>query len=135
MNFDALIECKINGISVVEKMDGQSVLVSIEDNDRNAWILTASAVGDLIVEEMRLQNIIEQISMFEGPAVDNEDARRKIFFLLRGKYPESKIDLVWGGVEKVVADISVGNCFLLEIEPVYGAYVLMIAQSISLERA
>ena len=134
MNLDALVEVMIRGISVAKGTGGRSVLVNMEDNDGNVWILTASEVSELLVEEMRLQNIIEQIVLFDGSAVDSEDARKKIFFLLRGKYPESKDDLAWDGVEKAVADISNGKTCLLEIAPVYGAYVLLIARAISLEK-
>ncbi len=132
MNFDAFVECKINTVSVVETTEGDNVLIYIIDHENNQWLLTASTVSDLLLNEMRLQNIIDRINLFDKNNI--EDVREKIFYLLRGRNSENKEELAWEGVEKVVKNTQASKSVFLEIEAVYGAYVLLIAKDIVLSR-
>ncbi len=132
MDFDAFVECRINTVSVVETEKGTNVLVDIEDHEKKHWLLTASVVSDFVLKEMRLQNIIDRINLLDKNNIGDKESREKIFYLLRGKLPESEDELTWEGVEKIIRDIQESKSILLEIEAVYGASVLLVAKDISL---
>jgi len=134
MNFDAFVECRIDTVSVVETEKGTNVLVSIEDHEKKHWLLTASEVSDFILNEMRLQNIIDRINLLDKKNIGDKKYHEKIFYLLRGTLPESEDELTWEGVEKTIRNIQESKSVLLEIEAVYGASVLLVAKNISLTR-
>lgn len=134
MNLDVLVESKIHGISIEPRQEGSDVVLSIVDNDGVRWRLVASSVSDMLATEMRTQNIIDHVVIVGASDEANDSVRQKVYYLLRGKDAETKSDLRWKGVEAVLHDISMSNKCLIEVEPVYGVYVLLIAKSISLER-
>ena len=137
MNFDKFVECEFDSVSVVSTPEGDGVLIRILDHEKKRWELTASRVRYFLLTDMCLQNIIESIGVVDEFTVDAEfeATREKIFFLLQGRYPEAKDELVMKDfIEKILKDIRTSQCLLLEIKPVYGAYVLLIASHVSLHQ-
>jgi len=138
MNLDAFIEYEFDSVSVVATSEGDNVLIRILDHEKNRWELTASTVRYFVLNGMCLQNIIERIGIYDASNIEAEfeAVREKIFFLLQGRYPEAKDESVLKDViEKIFRDIRTSRCLLLEIKPVYGAYILLIAGQVSLDRA
>ena len=138
MDFGSLVESMIYGISISKQPGEYSsskhiVSIDIEDNYKNRWSLTATGVSDLCIKSLCIQNIIHEVYLFEGVSSDCDDVRNKIHFLLDAGDQSNKNDWVWKLVEQFVTSISAGQACLLEIEPVCGAYILMIAESISLK--
>lgn len=137
MNLDAFIECEFDSVSVIPTPEGDSVLIRISDHEKKRWELTASGVRYFVLNGMCLQNIIERVGICDASNVDAEfeATREKIFFLLQGRYPEAKDELVLKDViGKIFQSIRASQCLLLEIKPVYGAYVLLIADQVSLHQ-
>lgn len=96
--------------------------------------IVATGVDDFVVNEMRLSNIIDRVSRFNVSDVKNESAEiaRCLFFLMRGIEP-SPSDLKWPPLLKKLAQVYEGTLCLLEIEPVFGARILILAEDFRLE--
>lgn len=135
MSFEQFIECEFDSVSVISTLEGDNVLIRIVDHEKKRWELTSSTVRYFVLNGMSLQNIIERIDIYDASNIDQkfDVVREKIFFLLQGRYPETNDKFVLTDViDKIYQDIKISKCTLLEITPVYGAYVLLIAGQVSL---
>lgn len=135
MNFDAFIECVFDSVSIESLAEGQNVHIRILDHEKNRWILTATAVNAFSLNDMCLQNIIDHISLYDMSNVDSdiEGIQRKIFFLLQGRFPVAEDELILKeSIERIFKDIRESRSLLLEIEPVCGAEVLLLAKHVFL---
>jgi len=96
--------------------------------------IVATGVDDFVVNEMRLSNIVDRVNRFDAMENADEGAKvaRRLYFLMRGTEP-SLSDLEWPALLEKLARIKDGALSLLEIEPVYGATVLVLAEDIRLE--
>jgi len=133
MDFNNFVETKLHAVSVIEGLKGINVIINVLDNNNREWLLTASNTSELLLEEMRLQNIIQCISLFDKHNADSEDLRKKIFYLLRGRLPIDSSELIWNGVNDIVKSIKISEKVFLEIEAVYGTTVLLISNRVSME--
>ncbi len=134
MNFDFLVETIIQSVAVTQTGHGQNVLITILDHEANTWSLTAFSVSDFTLSGMRSSNIIDSINFFDAESPDLEDLQDTLLFLLGGRYTmkeEWKTKLVAQHVQK----IRNSEYVLLEIEPVAGAYIVLLAEKILLEKA
>lgn len=133
MNFDFLVETIIQSVAVTQTGHGQNVLITILDHEANTWSLTAFSVSDFTLSGMRSSNIIDRINFFDAESPDLEDLQDTLLFLLGGRYTmkeEWKTKLVAQHVQK----IRNSEYVLLEIEPVAGAYIVLLAEKILLEK-
>ena len=90
--------------------------------------IIASGVDDFVVNEMRLSNIIDRVTKFDAHDFKEKEseAASRLYFLMRGKEP-AKTDFEWPPFKEKLAFAREGVLSLLEIEPVYGATVLVLA--------
>jgi hypothetical protein len=134
INFDMFVETRIQAISIVETAQEYDVLILILDHEMNNWVLTARSVTRFHVNYMCLHNIIDRVCLLDETNTTNEDLRKTIFFLLRGEDAENQEELAWEFVDKVIQEIRLSQCLLLEIEPVSGAHILLTAKDILLQK-
>lgn len=136
MKIDDFIECDINSVSVVSEPNGRKkVLFCILDHNKNKWELCADDVKYFLLNGMCLQNLIESINLYKTSNINEclEDVRSKVFYLLQGRYPEAQDEeFLREVVEKKIDDIKASTSLLLEIQPVYGAYILLMTSGISI---
>jgi hypothetical protein len=95
--------------------------------------IIATGVDDFVVNEMRLSNIIDcaKIHAFDGDAFRQTELAQRLFFLMRGKEAEGS-DLEWDVLIKKIERVKRGELTLMEIVPIYGATVLILAAKIEL---
>ncbi|WP_026096991.1 hypothetical protein, partial [Ideonella sp. B508-1] len=93
-----------------------------------------TGVDDLVVNEMRLSNIVDRVNRFNANDIQEEgsEVMSRLFFLMRGEEPEPS-DLEWPALQEKRASIRAGKLSLLEVEPVYGATILILAKDFRLE--
>lgn len=132
-DWNSLVEASIDSIRAdVLTKEVHIELTSAWEGKRKVQIV-ATGVVDFLVNEMRLSNIIDRVSRFDSiSAKEAEDEiARRVFFLMRGQEPKSS-DLTWPELHTKVAQIREGDLVLLEVEPVYGATILILATSLEL---
>lgn len=112
----------------------RKVKLSIREPDGTGWILAATGVSELMVLQMRMQNIIDRISVWTESAVD-ADCRERVFSLLSGRSATDRDDMESPLINRTVDEIQRGDSMLIELEPVYGASVLMLASGLSVAEA
>lgn len=130
---EILVESTIDAIYVdsLNKEIRIEMTCAWEDKDRKR--IVASGVDDFVVNEMRLSNIVDRVSFFNSDNVEEKSTEiaKRLFFLMRGENPNPS-DLEWPPLNKKLSCIRDGALSLLEIEPVYGATVMILAKDISL---
>jgi hypothetical protein len=122
LDLDKFVEATLIGFELDSVM-GQ-VVFAIREPSGKLWHLVASGVSDLNISEMRLQNIIDRISVWKD-CVDME-CKEKISSLIGNMFYTHL-----PAVGRIVGAIQRGESMLIELEPVYGASVLMLASGLS----
>ncbi|MDD2815912.1 MAG: hypothetical protein PHP00_09265 [Thiotrichaceae bacterium] len=137
MNFDFLVETVIQSVAVTQTEHGQDVLITILDHEANTWILTAISVDDFILNWMCQINIIECVNFFDAESPDIEYIQDTLLYLIRSRDPKEDEDIKeWETkfVAQRVQKMKESGYVLLEIEPVAGAYIVLLAEKILLEK-
>ena len=126
-----LVEGYLTGIKVHQKEKKANLF--LQETTGQNWVLTAIDVSELMVLQMCMQNIIDRISFWSSSNNDS-DYRSKIFSLVCGKFAEEGDDLYLPSINKAVEMIQRGDALLIELEPVYGALVLILARDMSIAK-
>lgn len=132
--WESLVEATIDAIHVdsANKAVRIDVTCAWEGKDRKQ--IVATDVDDFVANEMRLSNIVDRVSRFDADDINDEAAQvaKSLFFLMRGREPRP-FDLEWPALREKLARIRDGGLSLLEIEPVYGATILILAKDFRIE--
>jgi hypothetical protein len=132
--WDALIEATIDAIRVELATKEIRIDVTCMWQGEKRKQIVATGVDDFVVNEMRLSNIIDRVTRFAacGAAEEESETAKRLFFMMRGREPDSN-DLKWPVLIEKLACIRDGTLALMEIESVYGATVIVLAQNFQLE--
>lgn len=97
--------------------------------------LVATGVDDFVANEMRLSNVVETVDIYDADrfAVARKYVSETLFFLLRGYSPTDQ-ELNWEILEEKLERIQKNELRLIEIRPVYGASVLILAEQFEIQR-
>ncbi|MGD0889493.1 MAG: hypothetical protein ABR889_09620 [Acidobacteriaceae bacterium] len=116
-----------------EKMEMKIDVRCHWDGGYNKRIIV-SGIDRLAIEEMREYNIIFQVTQFgaEEAMDENSGCASKLFFLMQERDMVAS-DRNWPYLEEKLSLIRDGRLKLIEIEPVCGASIIVLAESIKLE--
>ncbi|ALG68904.2 hypothetical protein [Beggiatoa leptomitoformis] len=121
-------------VSIIKATHEHDVSILILDHEQNYWVLTAHSVSEFSFTQLYLSNIIYEICLLNENNTNLEELRNTLFFLLGGhEYADEHKQFLWKPVERVLQEIKNAERVLLEIEPVAGAHILLLAKAISLE--
>ncbi|GGL65014.1 hypothetical protein GCM10009091_53790 [Pseudomonas brenneri] len=133
-NWKRLTEATIDGIQVDSTKKEVLINITCMWGSIKRKQIIAKGVQDFTVNEMRLSNIIDRVTrLYADPPQEYETARR-VFLMIRGHEP-SISDLEWPTLLDYLEKIRQGTLTFIEIEPVYGATITLLAESIQLESA
>jgi hypothetical protein len=138
MNFDFLVETIIQSVAVTQTKHGQDVLITILDHQKNTWILTACSMSEFILNGMCQTNIIECVNFFDAESPDIEYIQDTLLYTVRGRNSKENEEIKEWETQLVaqrVQKMKESGYVLLEIEPVAGAYIVLLAEKILLEKA
>lgn len=127
LDLSKFVEGYLTGVTVYR--EEKKVCLSLQEVDGKKWLLTAFDVAEFMVLQMCMQNIIDRISIWDA-ATDVEAYVEKLYSLFTGKLSDNN-DMNMPSIEAAVQSIKSGEVFLLELEPVYGAIVLILTKNIS----
>jgi hypothetical protein len=135
MNWDMLVEGKIHGLSISSTEPLPNVSIDIVCRKQQRWRLTATHVTQLLSNEMRLQNIIDEVRLVDSAhlAAEEGDCRAAIYFLMHGREAEAEEQLNTQGIDEVIHAIATSQSQLLLVRAVYGATVVLLADQVTLE--
>ncbi len=131
INLSELVEADF--LSVTISSAEKSVKLLISDRRGIQWSIHAEGVDDVLVTGMRRSNIIDRVNFVAKRNEITDEVRDKIYFLMREKYPLPK-DLEWSPFMEKIHVIEAEKLCFLEIEPVYGAMVLLLAKKIEVKK-
>lgn len=129
MNLDFLTEAKV--ISITTFSSQNNLALVIIDVHGKEWLVQADQVDDFLVNEMRMHNIIDEVTFIESAKPLSETMKKNIYSLMRNQ-DLINIDFEWSPFKDKIRSIESGALSLLEIVPVYGAYILLLAKHISI---
>jgi hypothetical protein len=133
-DWDILIESTIDAIHVEPTKKEIRIDVTCKWQGEKRKQIVATGVDDFVVNEMRLSNIIDRVTRLgtSGAVEEESETAKRLFFMMRGREPDSN-DLQWPVLIEKLVCIRNGTLGLMEIEPVYGATVIVLAQNFQLE--
>ena len=129
VDFDRFVEGHITTIETNDQ--AKSVCIEITDRYGKKARLVASGVREVVAIEMRLQNIIDRISVWNSASKDSL-YRESLHLLICGTLSVRSDDLNSPIIDTVVDSIKRGELIFLEIEPVYGALILLTGKEVSI---
>lgn len=134
MNLANLYECDIVAVAILTHGPARDVVFTIIDHEGLEHRLIAKSVEHFSLDQMRLQNLIENVSVYDNRHQD--DLEPKILSLLQGRTRLEK-DKTDGRLNTAVGHlagkIANGTAKLMEINTLYGLEALMIADDVYLE--
>lgn len=122
------VEARMTAITIKEEISGLEI--SFRGQDATKFTLVAEGVDRLYVDELREQNIVDQIHIWDSTSVPHE-------------YHSSLVELVSGSseinipldlqslVDREVLAIQKGDKVFFETEAIYGATVSLLARKIT----
>ena len=132
LDFSKFTEGHLTGLKVYQ-VEKRANLFLQEATGEN-WFLSVTEVVEFMTLQMRMQNIIDRICMWDA-ASDELEYQDKIFTLIHGKYVGENDDISSQVIIQTIDIIRRGEGVLIELLPVYGAHILIFAKSVSLEVA
>jgi hypothetical protein len=134
--WDYLVEATINAVHVDSAGKKICIELTCAWEGKDQVRIVATGVDDFVVNEMRLSNIVDRVSRYRASGSNGEDLEvaRRLFFLMQGKEP-SESDLEWPVLREKLNRVQKGTLTLLEIEPVYGAMILVLAEDFRIENS
>jgi hypothetical protein len=131
--WDDLVEATIEAIHVDASRKEICIDVKCAGDQNVRRKIVAMGVDDFVANEMRLSNVIDRVTLLGAQDVTTPEIPNRLFYLMRGTEPTPS-DLEWPVLKQKLALISDGKLSLLELEPVYGASVILLAESFRLDR-
>lgn len=129
-DLDRFVEGRLTGVQV--SSDEMAVSLSLCEADGCRWKLEASEVSDFMVLEMRLQNIVDRGLIWDASHTEVA-LREKLAVLVHGssrRSDETEALPVTSQLELIMSK----RAELVELEPVFGAHVLILAAKFALEK-
>lgn len=128
MDWSNFVEGYLTGIAV---SDGKKIVdISLRDASGQSFILRLVDVDRFVTYEMREKNIIDRINLW-GQHSEEKDFREVLSSLVSGKMDGTFEKEFLPLIDHEVESIRRGEKLLLEIEPVFGAYVIALAHNVS----
>lgn len=129
-DLDRFIEAFFDGIKV--NHEDKEVSLFLRDHDGMKWILMAEDVSDCMVFQMNILNIIDRITFWDDSS-NEKYYIDQLFCLYCGYYieEEEKVNK-FPFIREYIKKIKCNEAFLIELEPVYGANVLVLAKRVRL---
>jgi len=125
------VEAKLTGVTANQKK--RCVDLFITDTSSQNWHLVANEVQDFMVIEMRLQNIIDRMILWGSS--DEIECRRRLFCMLYGYRPSAEDNMYLPTINNNFMALKQEGYHLLEIEPVFGALIFILAKHLQIEKA
>jgi hypothetical protein len=133
-SWDSLVEATIDAVHIDSAGKKICIELTCAWEGKDQVRIVATGVDDFVVNEMRLSNIVDRVSRYEpNGSGESIEVPRRLFYLMRGKEP-SPLDLEWPALREKLIQVQEGTLALLEIEPVYGATILVLAEDIRIEQ-
>lgn len=128
-NLDQLVEAHLVSVTVPER---SLLKLRFHRPAGDTWVLTAMNVHCLLVAEMRLQNIVDRVEVYNNLLDIPDEVCYRLFALIEGR-AGTKADLLEQAFRSRLRSLVESKVHYLELEAVYGAEVFLLAQSISLQ--
>lgn len=94
--------------------------------------LIVEGVVDMIWNEVRMSNIVDEVAVYSGPQCDKPEVTDRLTQIFLGS--ERDAGIVPPLLNEQWKAIREGALMILELVPIYGATALMLAKSVKLKR-
>lgn len=133
-NFDCFVEATITALRFERETGEFRIEASCVWGNKEKRAFIASKVDDLLVSDLRTYNVIDRVNFFAAEDAKEEinDCTSCLFFLMQQR-ELSTSDLQWPPFREKLASIRSGKLLLIEIEPVVGAAILIMAERVGVE--
>lgn len=133
MDWDSLVEARLDAIRVDNARKEIRIDLTCPWEGNKPIQIVGIGVDDFCATGMRLSNIVDRVTQYGSEDVKHHslEVARRLFVLMRGDDPTPS-DLEWPSLRERLTAIESGALVLLEMEPVYGVTVLILAEAFSI---
>lgn len=132
IDFSGFVEAHVTGILFSEDDKGMSIFFRGQARHRST--LVAEGVDRFVADKLREQNIVDRIHLWDSASEPN-DYWDSLALLLSGVRSDERNEAFWLPVtEREVVAIERGEKVFVEIEPVYGGWIVFLAASIAIKK-
>lgn len=128
VTLETLIESQIVRISL-DKANAHIEVDFLSADGQKRWRLVAEGVVDFLMEDVRLNNIIDDIFVYGADDANSEDAVATLHYLLKGK-EITPDDTLCPRLQAQVTSLKDGVIKLWIIRPIYGAAMFVLGEKI-----
>jgi hypothetical protein len=131
---DNLIEATMTGVHFDREKMELRIEVSCVWGEGKKRMILSSGIDNLLIDDFRAYNIIDHLTFFaaQDAVLEINECSSALFYLMQ-KRELTQNDLQWPAFVEKLATIRTGKLQLMEIEPVSGASVLVLAEQIKIE--
>ncbi len=126
--WDTLTESIINSVHVDAERKMVRFDLTCQWGEKPRKQIIVGGVDDFVINEMRLSNIVDRVSLFFG---NEAGIASRLFRLMRGREGSAE-ELEWPLLHEKLKLIRSGKLVLVEIEPVYGATAMVLGEDVRL---
>ncbi|KAA8699844.1 hypothetical protein [Pseudomonas cannabina] len=130
--WDVLVEATIDSIHVFSIEKEIRIHVTSPWKGRKCYQIIAKGVDNFALNDMRLLNIVDRVNFLDVSNGQEVETAHCLFFLMRGRDPQPD-DLNSVDFLRKLDLVRTGKLVLFEIEAVYGAACILLAESVVLE--
>jgi hypothetical protein len=130
LDFSNFVEGYVTGV-VINDLE-KAVEIFLRDRARATFVVKLKGVERFLVDEMLEQNIIDNVALWKG-GNGADDFRSAVSWLVSGRGDEVGAQRFSSVILQVEQLIRQEERVLLRIEPVFGATVIALARTCSLE--
>lgn len=132
--WEKLIEANIEKICIDSKNKEINLYVERYFETKSKQIIKAQGVRDFLFEDTTLVNMIDRANYYDSNNFDADKIAEALFYLLyrrKSKGADFQAPLFL----KELNAIHCGELVFLDIEPLYGGYITILAQSIEMSES
>jgi hypothetical protein len=130
---DSFVESTVLALSVDPRNHELRLEASCPFRGKARKTIVATGIDELLIDDLRIYNIIDRVTVFDATDAVEEinDCTRSLFYLMQ-KRELSVSDFTWPALKEKLTLIRTGQSQLMEIEPVAGESITVLAKRIEI---
>lgn len=120
--------CTESNLTGIQLQENSKIHIHIRKLNQEPFMIVLEGVDRFVLNEFREQNIVDRVTVWDSDS-DLNNYVRILKNLLSGSFDDEVDPRFTPMIDKEIVAIKSGNKILLEIEPVYGAWITALAKT------
>lgn len=133
-DLNLFVESTITAITLDYTNRRMEVVVQSPWGRKGKKRIVVEGIADLLMRDVRRYNVIDRVIVFSAEDMmdSTSEGAQRLFLLMRGREPV-ELDTEWPLLNEALSRLRSEALVLMEVEPVYGTSILVLAKAICIE--